>query len=358
MKKYIYIGLAVILVVIVIYSIRNENNSLKPRLTIGAPLSLTGDAVTDGQNIQRGIELAKDDLAKKGIEVRVIYEDDGTDPKRTVTSVNKLIGIDKVDALIGPTWSFLYDAVAPIFDKAQVVAYAPANTSEFENTRSAYAFYGATKNAEKRVPIAEWLTENNKKKVAIIVDKSAWGESNLTPFTEAAKDAGAEVVLIERIPFGAEKDTMPTVLAKSNATNADVILTTGYEEGLTILINRVNQQGPHIPVLVASDLPKTLLKNGQIKMSPDDQTYIITTEPSKEFTEKFHAKYNEAPGNYSDRAYDGLMMIAEAYQNKEENESIAGYLHNETNYQGYATTYKFDQNGDIVGGKWVIKKLQ
>ena len=79
-------------------------------IRMGAVLSLTGQGATDAEEMRRGIELARTDLAKRGIAVDVVYEDDATDPKRTVAAFEKLARVDQVDFVVGPTWSFLGDA--------------------------------------------------------------------------------------------------------------------------------------------------------------------------------------------------------------------------------------------------------
>jgi ABC-type branched-subunit amino acid transport system substrate-binding protein len=250
----------------------------------------------------------------------------------------------------------LQDAATPVLVDAQLVSFSPANTSEF-TTESAYSFYGATKNSEKEQPLTTWLRAHNKQRVAIIVDKSPWGESNRIPFAKAASNAGATVVMTEELPFGSDAENMPTALAKAVAAHADVILMTGYEEGVTVLVKRMQEQNVRVPLIIASDLPKSLIKRGLISKQPTDQLYTITTQPSDEFIEKFTAKYGFPPGNYADRAYDGLMLIVEALQKKSDTETLADYLHNKTNYRGYAIRYDFDHIGDIVGGQWIIEQL-
>jgi branched-chain amino acid transport system substrate-binding protein len=144
---------------------------------IGAVLGLTGDAATDALNIKRGIDLAKDDLAKQGVEVEIVYQDDHTDPKQTVSAIRYLLSTAKPQAIIGPTWSFLEDAAAPVIAQEKIIAYAPADTSEFVNVRSPYQFHGAPRNALSVKPMVAWMLQHGSKRIAIITDSSAWGLS-------------------------------------------------------------------------------------------------------------------------------------------------------------------------------------
>jgi branched-chain amino acid transport system substrate-binding protein len=79
---------------------------------------------------------------------------------------------------------------------------------------------------------------------------------------------------------------------------------------------------------------------------------------SEEFAAKYRVKYGHEPRIYADRAYDGLMLLVDGLMKKDVDESLVNYLHNKTNYKGYATTYSFDEKGDIRGGEWVVERLK
>ena len=83
-------------------------------LRVGAILSMSGPASAQGAALKDGIELAKNVLENGGWKVEVIYEDDGTVPKTTVSAIESLAARG-TKFFIGPTWSFLADAAAPIF---------------------------------------------------------------------------------------------------------------------------------------------------------------------------------------------------------------------------------------------------
>lgn len=102
------------------------------------------------------MELAQHDLAEQGIQVEFIYEDDATDPSKTISAVNNIL-LEKPQAVIGLTWSFLASSAAPILDNAQVPFYMPANTSEFVETDSKYAFFGSPKMLKNKLRLKNSL---------------------------------------------------------------------------------------------------------------------------------------------------------------------------------------------------------
>ena len=85
-------------------------------IKIGAVLSLSGIASQDGESIRDGLELAKEDLLGEGINVDIIYQDDQTDAKDTLSAIH-VLATKNVDAVIGPTWSYLAEAGVPVLDQ-------------------------------------------------------------------------------------------------------------------------------------------------------------------------------------------------------------------------------------------------
>jgi branched-chain amino acid transport system substrate-binding protein len=327
-------------------------------IKIGAVLSLTGDASVDGLNIKRGLEMAKEDLAAKGVNVEVVYEDDQTDPKRTISAITKLVtSSDSPKAIIGPIWSFLIDSALPVINQNKIVSFIPSATTEITTSDSSYAFYGTFKNIEETKPLAEWLKANKKTKVAIVVNTGAWSESQEQAFGAAADLAGSKVVLTERL-VGFDGTAVPTVLAKVKSSGADVILWTGFEKDSAILIKKSQEQNLGIPIVAASNAPKGLVSRGVVILRPQDEVYTIDIPRNPKFTEKFTKKYSEDPSTYSDSAYDGLIMLVEGLQKYPAGgDELANYMR-EMTYRGYLGKYDFDDKGDIVGGTWEIVRLK
>ncbi len=355
--------LGIVLFVLIFASLWALNDRAKrPRqeqtVRIGAVLSLTGDASVDGQNIKRGLELARADLAKKGIKVDINYQDDKTNPKESVTSVQYLINSYKPEAMIGPIWSFLEDSAASTISQNKIVTYSPAGTSEIVNEKSPFIFHGTIKNAEKAEPVAKWLKANNKKKVAIIVSQDAWGNSHEQAYRLAAQMAGAKVMMTEKTPFGLEDSSLSTILAKVKDSGADALLWTGYNDGALNIIRKTKELGINIPI-IGSEGFSWVVASGKIKPSNDQEIYALKTKINPEFTKKFRAQFGEEPGTYADTAYDGLMILIQSIENtKGKQISLQSYLKNDLSYEGFAGHYLFDKNNDREkGSEWVMEKV-
>lgn len=123
MKKILIINFIIItLISITLTSCTNSNNP--DNIKIGVILPLTGKFAVIGEGEKKGIEMALDSLKFKfpNTKIEVIYEDFASETKNAVTAANKLISIDKVDAIITSTTESS-EAVSPIVEKAQIINF-------------------------------------------------------------------------------------------------------------------------------------------------------------------------------------------------------------------------------------------
>lgn len=360
MQKVIW-GIVVIAIIIwigVSFSERTPENTNEDVIRVGAVLSFTGDANVDSLRMQRGFDLAQEDLAQQGINVEIQYEDDETNPAQTISAVRKLLDTYKPDALVGLSWSFLAEAASPVVTEAKIPVFSPANTSEFTGKPSPYIFFGAVRNEQKLEPVVEWLKQKEITSVALFVDNAPWGNNHRDIYTRAAQEAGVEVVLLEEFIFGTEGEVTSAAVTKIKASEADALLWSGGEQGAVILLKKMQEQQVHIPV-VGMDHLENIIKKQLVDYSVDIPLFVFETSLDQELDRKHQKKYGEPVGIYTDTAYDGLMLMVEAIQNTDRSgEKIAEYLQTKTNYEGFAKTYSFDENGDVEGGEWFLKEVE
>ncbi len=96
-----------------------EEVSVEP-IKIGMIAPMTGDLAFMGEGIRDAIVLANENTENTKYEYEVIVEDDQLDAKMSASAANKLISVDKVDAII--TFSSVTgNVVAPIAEQNQIV---------------------------------------------------------------------------------------------------------------------------------------------------------------------------------------------------------------------------------------------
>src|SRR3989344_187572 len=361
MKKIILIVAVLVIIALVVFFSKRDTDVSAEEIRLGAVLSLSGEAAADGLNIKRGIDLAVADLAEEGVNVKVEYQDDETDSAKTVSAVQYLLATFKPHAIVGPTWSFLEDAAGPVTAQAKIIAYAPADTSEYTSSKSPYNFRGGPLNSLAVGPMADWLTQNNKSRIAIIYDKSPWGENVGQSFRDAVAKAGKTVALEDTtVPFATDAASITSLfITKAKSLNVDAILWTGYDAEAVALVKRRAELEYDVPVIVQTTAYQALLSRNAVFPEELDNMFYLAVPRSSEFVEKFKAAYGEEPGNYADRAYDGVMILVEAIQNSPANDSdaISNYLHTKLSYDGYAGKYEFNEDGDMRYGEWIVSPI-
>ena len=132
----------VVLVLIIAGLVRwsGQQRTNEDTIRIGVVASLTGPGSFYGENIRAGAELAAHEINQaggvKGQPLEIIFEDDATNPKQTVSAARKLIDVDEVLAIVGVQWDFLANAAAPVAQEKETViisAAAPFDSIREEN---------------------------------------------------------------------------------------------------------------------------------------------------------------------------------------------------------------------------------
>jgi len=174
MKKtnvYVIIVIAIIIFAGIIGFTYNKTQNLsnfnqeKKTIKIGVILPLTGGQANLGQSAHKAVLLAQEKLGKTKYNYEIIIEDDALDPKLTSNAANKLVNVDKVDALISFT-SGSGNIVAPIATENKILHIGIGTDPAI--AKGEYNFlHWTTPDEENRVWINEAM-KRNIKKVAFI----------------------------------------------------------------------------------------------------------------------------------------------------------------------------------------------
>jgi branched-chain amino acid transport system substrate-binding protein len=197
-----------------------------PVIKLGAHAPQSGSLAKHGIEQIKGIRMAAEDFEKKTkIKVELIVYDDESNPQKAVSAVEKLAGVDKVNAIVGGYGSNL---VGPASEAAERYDTPYLTTGAVDTKLSAKKFKnffrlnympgyasaqsGAIKtlfNAKKvgilynslsaTTEIAEAVKEQLQKQgVEVpVFEKFEKGTTNYKPILLKVKDAGCEVLLVE-----------------------------------------------------------------------------------------------------------------------------------------------------------------
>ncbi|MCX7251831.1 MAG: branched-chain amino acid ABC transporter substrate-binding protein [Burkholderiales bacterium] len=321
----------------------------------------SGPVAHFGQDTENGARLAVEELNAAGIKIgdksakfELMAEDDAADPKQGAAAAQKLVDA-KVNGVVGHVTSGTTLPASKIYNDAGIPQITPSSTNP-KITRQGYAgmFRLVADDTQQGGAMARYSVETLKAQtVAVIDDRTAYGQGLADAFEKAAAAAGAKVVAHE---FTNDKATdFKAILTTLKAKKPDVIFFGGMDSVGGPMLRQMKQLG--IPAkLVGGD---GLCTGEMIKLAAealgDDRVYCVEAggvdgdevSGNDKFRAAFKAKYQIEVQAYSPYAYDGVKLLAQAMQTAGSAEP-AKYLPalKAIKYQGASGNVEFDEKGD------------
>lgn len=292
----------------------------KEPIQIGVVLPLTGIAQFHGNNAKDGFDLAAKDInGKGGINgqlIKLIYENDNTESRNTISAVQKLININKVQAILGISWDFLANAVIPILDREKIVAISPTVEGDTLTEKSEYFF-------TTYPPIKSQLeqTKNflNKEilpgsRAAILSVNNPWGLAYLKMYKQAVEETGNALIKEIVLPEFDNND-LQTDLVSIKTALPDIILVCLNQGDAALFARKIRELGISAKILINQNFADALADK-IVSFETADGFYISRySTPTSDFIKQYKEAYNKEPLESTDTAYDGLHILARAIRN-------------------------------------------
>jgi len=330
---------------------------------IGHAGPLTGPAAAFGKDGENGARLAIEDANAKGIKIggdtvkfELVSEDDQADP-RTATTVAQRLADSGVKGVVGHVTSGASIPASRIYEQAGIPVITPSSTSP-KLTQQGYkmTFRVIANDLQQGNALGKYAVDQLKaKKIAVIDDRSAYGQGLADAFANAVKAAGGQVVGRE---FTTDKATdFMAILTKVKATTPDAVFYGGMDAQAGPMARQMKQLGMTAKFLTGDGG----CTGEMIKMAGDalSATSFCTQAGipldkmpgGTAFRTQFKQRYGNDIHVYAPYAYDAMMSVIEAMKTANSVEP-AKYQPSlkALNYQGVTGPVAFDQNGDIKGG--------
>ena len=362
-KNIIWAAIIVVIIGLLIFfgtTHKNENkeNETGP-IKIGFIGPLTGDAANIGQQSQAAVQIATDEINKaggiNGRQVNVVYED-GKCGAEAASAAQKLMNVDKVNAIIGgacsgETSSFIKTAMQ---NKIPVISYCSSNPSL--TGAGKYFFRNYPSDTFQGKFAADYLYNTlGVRKVAVLYVVNDWASGIKPVFDKEFKKLGGEIVYEEGVSVDASD--YKTQIQKIKLANPDYIYSLSYEANTAILVNQMKNLGVNIKLFGGdawSD-PK-LFKETSGKA---DMLFATPKTPdNKDFDSKILAKTGSAQvGTCTAEAYDAMNLVAKTISTSGlDADSFANALRAVV-YDGISGKIAFDENGDMTSAMYVVKRI-
>lgn len=289
----------------------------RAQVKIGFINSITGPEAPIGETITNGVDLALEDLAKKGVKVQVLRQDDTGKPQVSMSAVEQLATGDEVAAIVGPYSSACANADAKLAQQYKVPLLVPVASKE-EITRQGYDWVyrlNAPAHSYAHQLIDAATSFGKPQTIAFIYESTDFGTSVSQQGKDYAVKKGLKVVADEAYQKGAPD--YRSTLTKVKAQNPDLVFMVSYVADAILLMRQSREVGLK---------PQAFLGGGagfdttQFQGEKDISTNVFSvtqwngemgTPGSADFETRYQAKFGKRPPYHAATGYASMMIIGD-----------------------------------------------
>lgn len=337
---------------------------------IGFAGPMTGAQAHYGADFQNGITLAVEEMnATKpvigGKPVRFVLDsaDDQADPRTGTTVAQKLVD-DGIKGMLGHFNSGTTIPASRIYANAGIPEIAMATAPEYTQQGFKSAFRMMTSDTQQGSVAGTFAAKDlGMKKIAIVDDRTAYGQGLADQFAKAAKAAGATIVDRE---FTNDKAVdFKAILTKLKATNPDLIYYGGADSQAAPMVKQMKSLGVKAPLMSGEMVhtPTFLKIAGSAAEGTIASLAGLPLEDmpgGKDYVLKYKKRFGADVQTYSPYAYDGAMAMFNAMKKANSTDPVK-YLPMlaKTDMAGVTTTHlAYDERGDLKNGGITVYKVE
>ena len=319
-----------------------------------------------GKDNENGARMAIEELNAKGVMIggkkakfELLAEDDAGDPKQGTAAAQKLVDA-KVNGVIGHLNSGTSIPASKIYSDAGIPQISPSATNP-KFTRNGYktTFRVVADDVHLGGTLGRYSVKQLKgKSIAVIDDRTAYGQGVADEFEKGVKGAGGKTVARE---FTNDKATdFSAILTSIKAKKPDVIFFGGMDAVAGPMMRQMKQLGIKAKFvggdgICSSELPKLAagtMDDGQVVCAEAGGVEGTAKKSMDDFYAAYKKKYNDDVKVYAPYVYDATMVMVAAMvkAGSAEPAKYLPVLAATDGYKGVTGTIGFDSKGDIKNG--------
>lgn len=319
-----------------------------------------------GKDNENGARMAIDELNAKGISIggkkvkfELLAEDDGGDPKQGTAAAQKLVD-SKVAGVVGHLNSGTSIPASKIYSDAGIPQISPSATNpKFTRQGFKTTFRVVADDVHLGGTLGRYAAKELKgKSIAVIDDRTAYGQGVADEFEKGVKAAGGKTVARE---FTNDKATdFTAILTNLKAKKPDIVFFGGMDAVAGPMIRQMKQLGIKAKFMggdgiCSGELPKLsggAMEDGQVVCAEAGGVEGEQKKGMEDFKARFKTKFNADVQIYAPYVYDALNVMVAAME-KAGSSDPAKYLPvlaKTSGYKGVTGTISFDEKGDVKNG--------
>lgn len=319
-----------------------------------------------GKDNENGARMAIDELNAKGVSIggkkvkfELLAEDDGGDPKQGTAAAQKLVD-SKVSGVVGHLNSGTSIPASKIYSDAGIPQISPSATNpKFTRQGFKTTFRMVADDVHLGGTLGRYAAKELKgKSIAVIDDRTAYGQGVADEFEKGVKGAGGKTVARE---FTNDKATdFTAILTNLKAKKPDIVFFGGMDAVAGPMIRQMKQLGIKAKFMggdgiCSGELPKLsggAMDDGQVVCAEAGGVEGEQKKGMEDFKARFKTKFNADVQIYAPYVYDALNVMVAAME-KAGSSDPAKYLPvlaKTAGYKGVTGNISFDEKGDVKNG--------
>jgi branched-chain amino acid transport system substrate-binding protein len=326
------------------------------QIKLGVAGPITGPNAAFGAQLKNGAEQAVEDInAKGGVlgqKIEMSVGDDVSDPKQGVSVANKFVG-DGVKWVVGHFNSGVTNPASDVYQENGIVMITPSATNPKITEKGMWnVFRTCGRDDQQGEVAASYIAKNLKgKKIAVVHDKTTYGQGLADETKKAMNKLGVKEVLYEGVNTG-EKD-YSALVSKIKSSGADYVYWGGLHTEGGLIVRQMRDQGVKAVMIsgdgITSDEFATI-------GGPGVEGTLMTFPPdprkrpeAKAVVGKFEAKkFN--PEAYTLYSYAAVQILAQAAEQAKSTDpkKMAEVMHSGKPFKTVIGDIAYDKKGDIT----------
>jgi branched-chain amino acid transport system substrate-binding protein len=314
---------------------------------IGAVLPLSGAAANHGEDARDAIILARDDLNRSGgidgSPAHVIFEDDQSTQQGSLSAANKLIGFDKVVAVLGPISSSQVLAAGPVAERSRTVLFSPSASSPALSGAGHFIFSGGLPAGPQGQEIAKFCVRQlGIHAVGVLYLDDDTGRSYLDAFRSAFAAVGGQILAVDS--YEKTATDFRTQILKLRERGLKAVYAPAIPRTLGLIINQCSQLD-YRPLFLAN---VGVEGEDLLRIAGDGagRIYYTGLPVNSGFARRYRASFHRWPTAAASLSYDAFNILAGAIRTaRRRGTPIADVLRQTDAFEGVTGRTVFSADG-------------
>lgn len=340
------------------------------RVLIGLAGPLTGPSARIGKDLENGAQLAIDaanarhpKIGSEAVTYKLVSEDDQSDPRTAVTVAQRLVDAGVV-GVVGHWNTGTSIPAARVYHDAGIAQVAPVATGHAYTQQGFDTSFRIMGHDDDGGQVAgKYALESLKaKRIAVIDDRTAFGQGLADQFVKSIEAGGGSVVSREYVDD--KTVDFSAVLTNVRSKNPDLIFFGGVDAQAAPLARRIKQLGIKATLMGAGGFVSqtflTLAQNDGEGVTALEPGLAIEQMPGgKAFEQAYVDRYKTHIELHAPFAYDGVGVLIAALE-KAGSTDPQKYLPvlRSIDYQGVTGPIAFDREGNLKNPTFTVYQVK